>query len=249
MIMFPQPSEDTLILWIVHSSTLANVPLSGDQVLQTLQYQEINPVAAGHLSTIQMALKLAHLNEFPSRHPYDCSSVAQSQKNLYWLRDLHEQLMKPVARFTQMMPGLEMTELTEADCGKYRLWPKSFTRFMSQHPVQLPDPGKLSALMHWWYQDLSAQHLALAPKLDKANVLIPDLKAASDLAYLKHIQLCCIMPFSEGNGRLARLLENLLRLRWGLAWKTIRAENGPSYAQDIQRYEDSNDWATVKSTT
>lgn len=74
-----------------------------------------------------------------------------------------------------------------------------------------PNPAKIPALM----ADLGA-HLAVAP-------------AGPDAIFEIHFRLTAIHPFSDGNGRTARLLMNMLLLRAGYPPIAVRPEDRLAY--------------------
>jgi fido (protein-threonine AMPylation protein) len=63
----------------------------------------------------------------------------------------------------------------------------------------------------------------------------PDGDAAA-WAWEMHHRFVCHHPFLDGNGRVARLLLNQLRLAAGLPWLTVRAEDADVYADEIRAW-------------
>jgi hypothetical protein len=245
MSFFPMPSQDQLISFIVANNAMEKLACPPDEVLKTYQRKTLNPLAAGHISSILYAIKLAGTKTFPARMTYEFSDPAQSDKNLYWLRDLHSKLMKPIAEYGSAVPELDVCPIAPADCGNYRLQYRQILDFRTGGYRIFPKPSQVKPLMHWWYKDLGTFHLKMAPKIDRAVLEIDDIKAVNEEAYNKHIQLMCIHPWIDGSGRVGRIVENALRLRWGLSWKTIGEANKLSYVRDIIKYEESEEWSKV----
>lgn len=93
----------------------------------------------------------------------------------------------------------------------------------SNHPrrvagsaVVFPNPAKIPTLMEAFGRDLEA-----AP---------PTAEAAFDA----HFRLTAIHPFSDGNGRTARLLMNLMLLRGGYAPVAVRPEDRAAYLDALE---------------
>jgi Fic family protein len=83
--------------------------------------------------------------------------------------------------------------------------------------VVFPNPLKIPSLM----QDLGSW-LEQAP-------------ATPDTAFEAHFRLVAIHPFSDGNGRTARLLMNLVLIRGGYVPVAVRPEDRKSYLDALER--------------
>jgi fido (protein-threonine AMPylation protein) len=65
----------------------------------------------------------------------------------------------------------------------------------------------------------------------------PEWNEEQDIfAWKMHHELCGIHPFVEGNGRIARLLMNLIRTRFGLGFEHVSLEEKDTYIQMINDY-------------
>ncbi len=89
-------------------------------------------------------------------------------------------------------------------------------RLLAGSPLVLPSPAELPALMG----DFAAW-LAAAPR-------------GPDTAFAAHARLVAIHPFSDGNGRTARLLMNLLLLQAGYPPVVIAPEHRAAYIEALQ---------------
>ena len=106
----------------------------------------------------------------------------------------------------------------------------------SNHPrrvagstVVFPNPAKIPTLMEAFGRDLEA-----AP---------PTAEAAFDA----HFRLTAIHPFSDGNGRTARLLMNLMLLRGGYAPIAVRPEDRAAYLDTLERASLTGDMVPFQS--
>lgn len=106
----------------------------------------------------------------------------------------------------------------------------------SQHPrriagsrVVFPNPAKVPALM----QELGSWIEGTPNTLETA------LEA--------HLRLVSIHPFSDGNGRTARLLMNLLLMKAGYVPLVIRPEDRVDYLECLEKYQLEGDAAAYES--
>lgn len=89
-------------------------------------------------------------------------------------------------------------------------------RAIAGSPLLLPSPAEIPALMG----DFAAW-LAAAP-------------AGPEIAFAAHARLVAIHPFSDGNGRTARLLMNLLLMQAGYPPVVIGPEHRAAYIEALQ---------------
>ena len=89
-------------------------------------------------------------------------------------------------------------------------------RRVAGSPVVFPNPLKLPDLMRGFGEGLTR-----APP-------------TSDAAFDAHFTLTAIHPFSDGNGRTARLLMNLMLIRGGFPPIAVRPEDRAAYLQTLE---------------
>lgn len=245
--VFPIPQHPMLVAYIVESTRLEREEITPAEVVATFKREALHPSAAGHFSAINHVLKLAQNRDFPARHPTQWETPTKADTNLHWLRELHKKLMTPSATYGEMY--LNPNYIQRKDCGPYRLTPRELTgldRYQNIIPRPLPKPTDLTKLMQHWLKTIGEFHLKIAPKLNRPSM--SDLKQIEDMAWKAHLQLQCIHPWTDGTGRSARLVENALRLRWGLPWKTISEKDKVKYVHQIAEYEDGTEWQTILKT-
>ena len=85
--------------------------------------------------------------------------------------------------------------------------------------VVFPNPAKVPALMGEFSQWLAASPLGFETALEA------------------HLRLVSIHPFSDGNGRTARLLMNLLLMKDGYPPLVIRPEDRINYLDSIEKFQ------------
>lgn len=250
-VAFPTPPKDMLETFIVESNAIENIDIQYQEIYDTFAKKWVHPIAAGHFMAIDYTIrKLASDHNFPSKHSSQFFDKDISDKNLYWLRDVHLKLFSLVPKMQDRFPKID--QMSIHDCGNYRIKNTYIiqysTDFENESDPLRPFPkfNKINDLMHYWYSELGRYHLKYAPKLEKpSSITFKEWEELSDRAYEFHMMLQCIHPWQEGTGRAARLIENALRLRWGLGWKTIKSQNSQSYIKDIRTYENSNKWQDI----
>ena len=94
---------------------------------------------------------------------------------------------------------------------------------------QLPAPGHLLPLMGEF--DEAVNYFC-------AQAFSSESELAAVCAFNLHHTFVCIHPFGDGNGRLARLILNALRLKAGLPWYTVKQQSIESYFNTIRKYEE-----------
>jgi Fic family protein len=92
----------------------------------------------------------------------------------------------------------------------------SHRRRIAGSPVVFPNPLKLPELMQAFGRDLEAS------------------PATPEAAFDAHFRLTAIHPFSDGNGRTARLLMNLLLIRGGYVPVAVRPEDRKTYLEALE---------------
>lgn len=88
----------------------------------------------------------------------------------------------------------------------------------------LPNPLKVPVLMEEFYKWLSA-----------------NIKNEPITAIMAHLKFVSIHPFTDGNGRTARLLMNVLLLKYGYAPIIVRPTDRKKYLTAIENYQTKND--------
>ncbi len=114
---------------------------------------------------------------------------------------------------------LVMQSVAPDEAGRY----STHGRMITGSPLVLPSPVEIPALM----QEFGAWLGNVKPSAEKDP-------AAPETAFDAHERLVTIHPFSDGNGRTARLLMNLLLLRAGYPPLVLLPELRPAYHEALQ---------------
>ena len=104
-----------------------------------------------------------------------------------------------------------------------------YPRRLAGSPVIFPNPLKLPELMRSFGDWLA------------------EIAATPEAAFEAHFRLTAIHPFSDGNGRTARLLMNLLLLRFGYVPIAVRPEDRELYLDTLERGSLAEDLAPYQA--
>jgi Fic family protein len=114
---------------------------------------------------------------------------------------------------------LVMERIAPEEAGKY----STHERMISGSDLKLPSPFELPAMMQ------------------EFGVWLEAADRSPEAAFDAHERLVTIHPFSDGNGRTARLLMNLLLLRAGYPALVILPEDRPAYHDSLHAVQTGGD--------
>ena len=134
---------------------------------------------------------------------------------LHFVRQLVKDDQPVTERDIRDIHSLIVASTLKAEAGQY----SQRARRISGSLVTFPDPVAVPGLMEAFGQWLSGA----SPQ--------------PETAIEAHFRLVSIHPFSDGNGRTARLLMNLLLFRSGYPPLVVRPEDRPDYLDAIERYQ------------
>lgn len=200
----------------------------------TLAKREGNPYVEGHLRAITLVQQLA-VN--PNLLPERVDTVFDFDEKFPWIKRLHKNLMRPIAEFGVMALDPSYIHLNEV--GVYRHSAK-FIRTEKENAiidVEMPDPLVLRELLRDWGNDLCQFHNEMRRTIEYGRYSDDDTEAFVNKAYEANLKISCIKPFTDGSNRLGRLIENLLRLNWGLPWKIITFDDKDSLLDDLRKMQ------------
>jgi Fic family protein len=133
---------------------------------------------------------------------------------------------EPVREFdVRAIHRLVMERVEPAEAGKYSDHERFIKGSSGVLPVVLPSPRELAAVMSDFGQWLSRT------------------PASPECAFEAHARLVTIHPFSDGNGRTARLLMNLLLMKDRYPPVVIGPEHRVQYLDSLQKLQTESDGA------
>jgi len=226
---FPEPDQEMLIAYIYHTHRLDRIPMDRARIEKTLGKTDSDPYVAGHLRAITLVLQLAEdetlLKECPNRF--------QLEASIGWLKRLHRNIMRPIAELG--LQAEDATVIHPSDIGVFRsqeyIHRSAFGNFQAPNPYDIPE-----LLYKWNNRVVKVQNENLNTiqygmySQEEGGELANQCKKLS-------LELFAIRPFEDGNSATSRLVENLLRLHWGLPWKIIahKSEDADTYYEERRR--------------
>lgn len=215
--MFPPSTKDQLVSFAFHSTRMERIPISKQDIHDTISGGNPNPWLTGQLTCVNLVNELA---TNPDLLPSETNTY-QTPIHLKWMIRIHKNLMNPVAKHGEMM--IEEGLIKTAQVGRWRQERHFIDGIDGKR--EMPSPIILHKLLNEWFTDLIDFHNNIRHNLDNSNLIDNSLiKVLADKAYESNLKICCMKPFIDGSNRVARLTENLLRQNWGLPWKTIKHE-------------------------
>lgn len=232
--IFPNPDQETLIAFIYHTHRLERIPMNKKSIEQAISKTEPNHFVEGHLRAINRVLQLAPQYDLI---PNKIDNVFEFDDKFDWIKKIHQNIMKPIADFGQMT--LDGSYIHHTNVGVYRQIPKSITTETEFQitKVDMPDPIVIRKLLTEWAEDICQFHNKMNRIIDFGRYADEDVELLIDKAYEANLRISCIKPFTDGSNRLGRLVENLLRLNWGLPWKIISEDNKEDLLEDLRNMQ------------
>lgn len=233
MRVFPKPDLDVLKAFVIHTNLLERLPMNTAIVETAIKEgkEHGDPLAVGQFSAINIVLSLSPDDAWLPA-PTSLINELDSHDKLKWLRDLHSALMTPIANLAEKK--LDPNGPPRHQIGTYRSSRKTLG-----HRV-MPSPLSVRRHLHELLRDVAQFNKDIALKLKNPFMLSKmDIQAIADQAYTANLRICCIKPFEDGSNRLGRLVENALRLHWGLPWKIISADEKDTLLSDIFKIQDA----------
>lgn len=138
-------------------------------------------------------------------------ATSRTQITLPLLKALAALVMKNTGNYYRTLAG----DYDESK-GDLRLQNVSAGRGGKSHLAWGKVPGRLAEFIAWLNEQLGA-----IGRMTVAEVY--------ELSFEAHYRLVTIHPWSDGNGRMSRLLMNLVQLEGGVEPSYVRSENKPAY--------------------
>src|SRR5215467_6772601 len=193
-------------------------PLSGGALAQLQQYYDVeltytsNAIEGNTLTHRETAEVIEHGITVGGKSLREHLEAVDHYEAVQWMRDLAAQTT-PIGEDTVCELHRRIVARSQpAIGGIYSPYP----RRIAGSPVIFPNPLKIPQLMEEFGAGLSR-----APSTPEG-------------AFGAHFRLTAIHPFSDGNGRTARLLMNLVLIRGGYPPVAVRPEDRPAYVVALQ---------------
>jgi Fic family protein len=200
-------------------------PLSPDLLPQLQKHYDVNltyssnAIEGNQLTLRETAEVIEHGITVGGKRLRDHLEAADHYDAIQWMRE-KVSAARPIteATVTELHRRIVLRSNPEI-AGIY----STFPRRIAGSAVIFPNPAKLPALMRAFGEDLDRSDLGYHSAFDA------------------HYRLTAIHPFSDGNGRTARLLMNLMLLRSGHPPVAIRPEDRAEYLASLERASTTED--------
>jgi fido (protein-threonine AMPylation protein) len=228
---YPEISEEEKVNFILHSNSFERINLKIEQIQANLLIpSRADPAVAGQMRCLHLIFDLAkNPNLIPKPELINTSNF---DKHFPWLKQLHKNLLHDFSRKgTELLNQIDYP--TPEELGNYRTEHKSLG-----HRI-MPPPEQIKILLTKIFTNYAHIYYQY-----KEQIETPILMEKTDWETLEQIiqhtslSIACIKPFKEGSNRIARLIENLLRLNIGL--KFIVHTNKDTYLQKLLSLQDNN---------
>jgi cell filamentation protein, protein adenylyltransferase len=200
-------------------------PLSGDALAQLQKYYDVeltytsNAIEGNTLTRRETAEVIEHGITAGGKSLREHLEAVDHYEALGWMRSLAAQTT-PIGEDTVCEMHRRIVARSQpAIAGIYSPHP----RRVAGSPVIFPNPLKIPSLMAEF-----GAWLSCAPPMPEN-------------AFEAHFQLTAIHPFSDGNGRTARLLMNLMLIRGGYPPVAIRPEDRKPYLDALEHGSTGDD--------
>ena len=82
---------------------------------------------------------------------------------------------------------------------------------------------------------------------ERKNLNVADIEAIYDLSFEAHYRLVNIHPWADGNGRMSRLVMNMIQYEFGVVPSIVKKEKRKQYISSLEQSEEAEDSKTFKT--
>jgi Fic family protein len=194
-------------------------PLSGSALAQLQKYYDIeltytsNAIEGNTLTHRETAEVIEHGITVGGKPLRDHLEALDHYEAVQWMRGLAAETT-PLGESTICELHRRIVARSQpAIAGIYSPHP----RRIAGSPVIFPNPAKVPQLM------------------EELGAWLSSASATPEAAFTAHFRLTAVHPFSDGNGRAARLLMNLVLIRGGYPPVAVRPEDRKTYLDALER--------------
>lgn len=227
---FPEISEDEKINFILHSNEFERINMKFEQIQSFLLIpQKAPPAVQGQMRSLNWIFDLA---QNPDLIPKPNLITPANFDNLFpWLTKLHKNLLYDFSRKGEELLN-QIDYPSPEELGTYRQDDKKLGNRL------MPKPSDIKTLLAQSFKTYSSVYDKYRDDLSNPRALEhSDWLTIEKAAHKACLDICCIKPFNDGSNRIARIIENLLRLNTGLKFKIFTDKN--LFLNEIWELQDS----------
>ena len=206
-------------------------PLGPNELAQVRKYYDIeltyssNAIEGNQLTARETAEVIEHGVTVAGKRLRDHLEALDHYEAVQWVHELADQATPLDETVVTELHRRIVARSQPAIAGVYSTLPRRIVG----SAVVFPNPAKLPELMRDFGKWLEA------------------VEVGYESAFEAHLTLVSIHPFSDGNGRVARLLMNLILLRAGYPLVSVRLEDRSFYLDTIEKAQLTGEDASYRS--
>jgi len=227
--LFPDISPEEKINFILHSNSFERIVMKYEDIESQLLFPtKVKPAVKGQQRALDWIIELASNPDLLP--PASLITPANFDKKFNWFTYLHRNLLFDFAKEGEkLLNAIDYPSISEL--GFYRTDDKKVGDRL------MPPPDQIKPLLAQAFKEFCAVHDKYKDNLSNPRMLeLQDWKILERAARNLCLRICCIKPFNDGSNRIARLVENLVRLNTGLRFKIITDKN--DFLKEVQELQD-----------
>lgn len=227
---FPDVSEDEKINYIMHSNDFERISMKFEQVQSYLLIPQKSPPAVqGQMRCVNLILSLA---TNPDLIPKPSQISTTSFNKLFpWFVNLHKNLLYDFAK-----KGEELYNVSDYPSIQELSQLRQYEKVLGNRTM--PHPDSIKQLLVQAFKDYATIYHEYHTNLSNPRMLeTSDWQKLEKAAHTLALDIACIKPFNDGSNRIARLVENLVRLNTGLKFKIF--DDKQKFLNEVWEHQDS----------
>ena len=201
----------------------AQRPLNEEALAKLYEYLDVeytynsNAIEGNTLSRMETMLVLKHGQTIGGKPLKDHLEAVNHQQAIFYIRDIFSKVEPITERDVKYLHSLILKSINDRYAGNYR----DIEIYISGSKTELPKPAEVPTQMAEFSQWLVDRQ--------ENQDLHPVILAAQ-----AHYRLVKIHPFVDGNGRVSRLLMNLILLKYGYFIAIVDNDQREDYYRALQ---------------
>jgi Fic family protein len=185
-----------------------------------------NAIEGNTISLLETAVMLEKKVTPKGKSLREIYEIFNTEKALNFLDNYEGDLSK---RIVLKLHKIMMTSIDDQEAGKIRTYPVAIQGANWMPPNEKEVKSKFEEFLQWYTKNKKRLHPV-------------------ELAAITHVKFIEVHPFGDGNGRVARLVTNLILMRNGYPPMNIKVKDTIpyvkqlQYAQNTKKYEKLVDW-------
>jgi Fic family protein len=185
-----------------------------------------NAIEGNTISLLETAAMLGKKVTPKGKNLREIYEIFNTEKALNFLNSYKGDLSK---RIILRLHKIMMTNIDDEEAGKIRTYPVGIEGANWTPPSEKEVEGKFEEFLQWYSKNKRKLH-------------------PIELAAIAHLKFIEVHPFGDGNGRVARLITNLILMRNGYSPLNIKVKDTIPYVkllqhtQNTQRFDKLVDW-------